>query len=562
MAGRWTTVALGVLGALGTGLLACSSADPSLPGPSGGAFPDATGGASGGQVGSGGLMGSSGGTAGSPQTSSWIEARVWRLRHEQYRNSVVALLGVEPDLTNFAPESGNGKYANFSSTAFVQVDLAANYYTAAKSISSALPASVLTSLTSCSLGPSCKDSFIAELGERAFRSPVPSEVMARLGALFELASGEADAESGFRAVLAAILNSPLFLYRKELGPEDGAEEAEPTLTGYQIAEFLSFSLLDAPPPAWLLELAKNSTLGEAQLESSVTRLLDESAFSEQLGHFLEEWLEVAHFSEVEKSEVFPGFAAAKPLMAQELTTFLAQSGNAERGLRNLLLDPVPSVAPELDDFYFSDPSAPASFERNGILGLGSVLASHAKTYLTSPTLRGKFVRSRLFCREITLPEGFTPPPISETEALGVAQSTRQLYEKHQESPICATCHELTDYIGYALEAYDGAGRVRTLDTTQGFEVPIDTSGPLLESDVDRLLTDDKSLSLALSESPTVKGCLARQAFRYFFGLEEQAGDVPAIASGQQRLLAQDQLKELTLGLLTTPTTTRRVRGEN
>lgn len=553
---------------LALGPLACSGGESPEPGAGAGGrgslstgSGDGVGGDSLAGIG-GNLTAGTGGESGSGAgaSSGLLPARVWRLSHEQYRKSVVDLVGIEPDLSNFSPESGNGKFTNFSSTAFVQVDLAANYYKVAQTIATDLSTSQLAALTNCPLMTGCRDEFIAELGAKAFRAPVPVEVKTRLTALFDLASAEVGTESAFRAVLTAILNSPLFLHRKEIGPESEPASPELNLTDHQLAEFLSFSLLGSPPPAWLRDAADAGSLSAGDLTPTLERLMAEPAFSTELGQFLTEWLEVSFFDQVEKSDVFPGFETARPLMLQELREFLAQSGSSERGLKNLLLDPVPPVSPALENFYGSDPSAPQSAERIGILGLGSVLASHAKSYLTSPTLRGKFVRARFLCREITLPEGFTPPPLSETEALGVAKSTRELYEQHQLQAVCATCHELTDPIGFALEAFDGAGRVRTLDTTQGFSVPVDTTATLVESDVDRPLLGAKDLSVALSESNTVKECLARQAFRFYFGQEELTKQEPAVMTAFERLRTEDKLGALAAALFSTKTTTLRTRG--
>jgi hypothetical protein len=540
-----------VLG-LAASLLGCSS------GPGDGAVlpPGATGGTG---FGTGG--GTSVGTGGASSTEpSGLEARAWRLTHEQYRKTVLDLVGVEPDLSNFVPEPGNGKFANFSSTAFVRVDLAANYYAVAEEIAETLSTVELAALTSCDLVSACQNAFITELGERAFRSAVPAEVAARLSAIFDLGAAEGGAEAGYRAVLTAVLNSPLFLYRKEIGPAEDTTSAALSLTQDQIAEFLAFSVLGGPPPASLRERVKSGGLTADALPTVVAGLVADPAFEEQLRAFLTEWLEVASFQTVEKSDVFPGFAAAQPLMQEELDAFFAQSGKPTAGLAGLLLDPVPSVSSALDAFYLSDPSAPDAGTRVGIIGLGAVLASHAKSYLTSPTLRGLFIRSRLFCQEISLPPNFTPPPLSETEVLGVAQSTRELYERHQSDAGCANCHRLMDNLGYALEAFDGAGRFRTLDTTQGASVALNTVTELTDSDVNRPLTSALDLSQALSESAEVKACFARQAFRFYFGQVESTAELAAITTGTSRLTSVDALGELLAGLLSTENTFERQRG--
>lgn len=488
-----------------------------------------------------------------------LPARTWRLTHEEYQASLKQLLGVDVDLSNFAPESGNGNFVNYSSTSFVRIDLASNYLSVAKEVAASLPRAQLAALTSCNLEAGCSQDFIRELARKAFRQPAPAGSEARYQTLIDTAVAGGDIEAGYRAVLAAMLNSPLFLYRKETG--SSADETSPsfTLTSHEIAEQLSFSLLGAPPPAWLSDLADTQDLSEAAaLQSVVTQLLAEPTAAGQLATFLTQWLEVHDFADVTKSDVFPGFAAAQPLMQDELAQFLSNKGGQQNTLNDLFLGEIPETSPALTRYYMSDDSAQEGSTRNGVLLLGAVLSDHAKSYLTSPTQRGTFIRRRFFCQEITLPQDFTPPPLSETESLNVARTTRELYERHQDDPVCATCHKLTDYVGYVLEGFDGGGRYRTIDTTQGYEDPVNVVTELTSSDVNRPLQSPDDLSQALSESAQVRQCMAQQAFRFYFGQSETSTQLAPIRAGSQSL-AGGTLGALLTGLFTTESTFRRVR---
>lgn len=490
-----------------------------------------------------------------------LPARTWRLTHAQYAASVEALVGVAPDLSYFAPELGNGMFVNYSSTNFVRVDLADNYFDTAKAVAQSLTQQQLAALTDCDLQEACVDSFIQSMARRAFRRPATAAEVAAYRALYDAGAGDGDPITGFRAVIQGLLNSPLFLYRTEIG--DAVDESANTfqLSDYEVASLLSYSLLGGPPSNDLLDAADAGQLtNPATLSTHVASLVNHPAASEQLRHFLSEWLEVHHFGDVEKFEdSFPGFAVVKDLMQQETAAFLAQSGTSASTLENLLLDEVPSVHASLDQFYFSDPSAPSSAERNGVLALGTVLAHHAKPYLTSPTLRGTFVRKRFFCQEITLPPGFTPPPLSETEAKKIATTTRELYERHQTDPSCSGCHRLTDNIGFVMESFDGAGRFRTVDVTQGAAQPIEPAAMLTDSDVNRPISSVAELSLALSQSELVTECLARQAYRFYFGQGEAARGLPPITSAHQSLQQSGQLAHMLTSLMSTESTYARVR---
>lgn len=496
-----------------------------------------------------------------PTAPAELPARTWRLTHEQYRLSIRELVGIDVDLSDFAPESGNGNYANFSSTAFVRVDLANNYFNVAKATARALTAQQLGALTTCAGLAACADQFIQELSARAFRRPATTDELARYRPVFEAGAASGDVLDGFRAVVQGLLNSPQFLYRTEFGDPAVEGSGAVTMTNHEVASLLSYSLLGGPPPPSLLEAASRGELTTPEgLRSQVNQLLATPAALDQLRSFLTEWLEVHHFSDVEKfEEVFPGFDQVKPQMEHELAQFLASHGTPRSTLTDLFLGPVPSVSSELDGFYFSDPSAPAQGVRVGVLGLGTVLSHHAKSYLTSPTLRGTFVRKRFFCQEITLPEGFTPPALLETERLNVATTTRELYERHQTDPSCAACHRLTDDIGFVLEGFDGAARFRTLDTTQGDSVPIDTTGQLTDSDVNRPLVSPNDLAEAMAESELVRECLARQAFRFYFGQGETSRGQPSIVEAHAAFRSGGDLGQLLVGLMSSPGTYARLR---
>ncbi len=493
-------------------------------------------------------------------------ARTWRLTHEQYQRTIAELFGVQVDLGNFAPETGNGKFVNFSSTSFVRQDLANNYFDAAKEVASKLDRTKLAALTSCALEVSCSSTFVTELGRRVFRRPVPTELVQRYMALIDTAAASSEpnaVEAGFRAVVTAMLNSPLFLYRTEIGAEGDVTSNVFELTDHELAAELSFSLQGGTPPEWLAALADAGELRDrSALREAVQRLLTEPAANIELARFLTEWLEVDDFEQTTKSaDVFPGFDAAKPQMVAELDAFLQARGQQGNTLSDLLTGAIPEVSPALTNFYYSDPSAPTdrrATSRAGVLGLGVVLSDHAKSYLTSPTLRGTFVRKRFFCQEITLPANFTPPPLSETEVLKSARTTRELYERHQADPTCAPCHDLTDNIGFVLEEFDGAGRVRTLDTTQGGAEPLDLAAQLTSSDVDRPLGSLADLSQALSESAQVRQCLAQQAFRFYFGQGETSTLLPPIVQGSAAVEGST-LGGLLEGLFTTESTHLRVR---
>jgi hypothetical protein len=79
---------------------------------------------------------------------------------------------------------------------------------------------------------------------------------------------------------------------------------------------------------------------------------------------------------------------------------------------------------------------------------------------TSPVLRGKWVMENIL--------GTPPPPplpnvptLAENEPGLEARSLRERLAQHRSNPVCATCHDVLDPLGLALENFDAVGRWRT-----------------------------------------------------------------------------------------------------
>ena len=116
---------------------------------------------------------------------------------------------------------------------------------------------------------------------------------------------------------------------------------------------------------------------------------------------------------------------------------------------------------------------PEDSHRGGILTMSAVLAVSSYPQRTSPVLRGKWVLENIL--------GTPPPPpppnvpaLKENEAGTAPQTLRERLEQHRANPVCATCHDRIDPLGFALENYDVLGRWRTSDAGK----PIDSAGQL------------------------------------------------------------------------------------
>ena len=159
--------------------------------------------------------------------------------------------------------------------------------------------------------------------------------------------------------------------------------------------------------------------------------------------------------------------------------------------------------------------------RAGILTHAGILASLAKSNQTDPIHRGKFVRERLLCQTVPAPPvnaNITPPAVTP------GSTTRERFSQHRADPACAGCHTLMDPIGLGFEHYDALGQWRDLDQN----LPIDSTGDVVGSDVSGPFDGAVALTQKLAESQQVKDCLVQTWFRFAHGrtvTEADAGNL-------------------------------------
>src|SRR5439155_13001234 len=96
------------------------------------------------------------------------------------------------------------------------------------------------------LDPACLGRFIQEFGLRAWRRPLDDSEVQRYQAL-GAQIGLADGWKAIQYVTAALLQSPHFLYRVELGEPDPEHPGWMRYTGYEMASRLSFLMRSSFP---------------------------------------------------------------------------------------------------------------------------------------------------------------------------------------------------------------------------------------------------------------------------------------------------------------------------
>lgn len=461
-----------------------------------------------------------------------------RITRFEYGRSVADLTGVDAATSlSLPPDEETLGFDDIATAYSVSALHAARYLDLAEQIAAALVADGgrLTAFAGCdptSGDPPCVDAFVTAFGRRAWRRPLLDEEKQALLALYADTSDPGPGD-GLSAVVAALLQSPQFLYRPEAS--DATAAAVEPLDGYALATRLAYLVTGAEPDETLLAAAESGNLDtETGLLAETDRLLATDRASDLFVHFASEWWELESVATLEKDRsLYRRWTDTTPAaLAEASRLFLADAWQGPATLSKLLTAPVTFANPELAADYGLPTPTGAGFQRfaldplrsAGMLTQGAFLAVHAKADQTSPVLRGKFVLAKLLC----MPPAPPPPSIVVSPpVVDPRLSTRERYAQHTIDPVCSSCHTVMDPIGFSFEHYDATGRWRDIDGGQ----PVDATGTLRGTDVDGALDGVPSLASRLARSTEVSTCAATQWFRYAFGRSEQtAGDTCTIAA--------------------------------
>ncbi|WP_164976167.1 DUF1592 domain-containing protein [Oleiharenicola lentus] len=332
---------------------------------------------------------------------------------------------------------------------------------------------------------------LAELLPRAFRRPAaPGEIESFVGLMESLLANGESFESALDGALQAILVSPHFLYRLELGPDATAPDRIRPVGDYALASRLSYFLWNSMPDDTLFALAAEGRLdNDDVLRAQVARLLaDPRAVAFKEG-FFRQWLDLRKLRtlSIDKAR-FPVFTEdLRADVEQETLLFIGSIIAENRSVQDLLRADHTFVNDALAELY-GLPLAEAekkekdrSFRRvsleglprRGLLTQPSILMLTSYPNRTSPTKRGNWILEAILGDEPPPPPA-NVPQLEEAVANSAALPLREQLELHRTNQTCASCHATMDPIGLGLENFDAIGRWRTTDAG----APINASGVL------------------------------------------------------------------------------------
>ncbi len=485
-----------------------------------------------------------------------------RLSRFEYDNTIEDLLGVRPDAEkSFAADTVVNGFDDNAKALRVTPLLGDQLYTSAEQLA-AQAVQKLDQLAPCAAkggDQSCAEQLIRGFGRRLFRRPPTDVEVARYLDLYALGSADGGFSAGVQLVLTALLQSPSFLYRTELGSQ--VQPGRYALSQYELATELSYTLTGSTPDDALLDAADKGELASPeQLDAQAARLIDSPRGHQQLERFVREWLGLDVLGSVPKdAQIFPEWTPEiRAAMASEVDHFVEHVAFEGDGtLAQLLTAKLAFVNPALASFYgVPMPASPGADgfgavpspdpQRSGVLALGGVLTTYARPDSSSPVVRGKLVRERLLCQPLQPPPPglvVQPPPVDPS------LTVRQRFAAHSVKEPCKSCHSLIDPIGYAFEHFDGVGRFRTQDGGH----PIDASGQIIDSvSTDSTFDGVPQLADVLAHSEEVTRCVALQWFRFAYGRSEDDALACELAQIQQSFVdSGGNLRDMVLAAIHT-----------
>ncbi|MFT7514974.1 MAG: hypothetical protein ACI9QL_004199, partial [Candidatus Omnitrophota bacterium] len=342
---------------------------------------------------------------------------------------------------------------------------------------------------------------IMRLAGRAFRQGSEDGLKPMLqDRLMDFFRAEDTFEAGIEAALSAILVSREFLFRVESDPAGLAPGTPYAISDHELASRLSFFLWSSIPDDALL--ACDLTTPDI-LEQQTRRMLADPRAMSLVQNFAHQWLYLRNLDSARPDgRLFPDFDDnLRQAFRRETEWHVERMIHQDRSVLDLLKTRETFLNERLAKHYgiphvygerFRRVQLDASTQRGGLLRQGSLLTVTSYATRTSPVLRGHWVLKNL----LGTPPPPPPPDVPDLEdhTISAELPMRERLAQHRANPACASCHDVMDPVGFALESFDATGRWRTTQNGQA----LDLTGGLPNGDT---FTGVAGLEAALIKHP-------------------------------------------------------------
>jgi len=413
-----------------------------------------------------------------------LYSRFLRLTNSQWENSVHDILKLsEP--TGQAQQflhsvSGTTDFDNNERVVIVNNDTWSDFQGAAEAVAAKVTATdqALQAVVATTDPPT----FIKTFGRRAFRRDLTPAEVTSYTAVYDQGATNTGSRSTFAKgaalVIAAMLQSPNFLYRMEMGDDHAP------LSGYEMAAKLSLWIRNTTPTDAMLDAAAKGSFDSADGAATQAKaMLEDTAAVASMRLMHDQLYKIALFDTITKDNVAGYSEGLKAEFTTAANSFFDYIFRENLGVRDILTTNVGFAGPVMAPLY----GVPVT--GTGVQQV--TLADRSGWYAQAPFLtlwainndpdsihRGVRINLDTLCLDIGPPSDVLP----SVPALKPNQTNRERYQGLTEG--CgAPCHNIyINPLGFAFEDFDGVGRHRTMDNGRA----IDTTGnyPFAEGNLD------------------------------------------------------------------------------
>jgi mono/diheme cytochrome c family protein len=420
----------------------------------------------------------------------------------------------------------------------------------------------------------CARTILSRIARQAFRRPITPDDTKVLMEFYQAGRKAGTFDDGIERGLQGILSDPEFVFRTEAPPARLRAGEAYRINDLELASRLAFFLWSATPDDQLITLASRGQLSNPKtLDAQVPRMLADPRSREFVENFAGQWLQLRNLpSAAPSTQLFPDFDDnLRQAFRVEAEMFFDSILREDRSALDLLTADYTFVNERLARHYgipnvygsrFRRVTLDAGLDdRRGLLGKGAVLLTTSNPDRTSPVLRGKWVLMNVL--GVVPPE---PPPdvpmLRQSDKMANGQpvpleiSMRERMTEHRSSPTCASCHQMMDPIGFALESFDAVGKARTHE----FGRPLDVSAQL--TDGAKFEGPGGLRQALLRYSPQFVNNLTEKLFVYALGRSVDYRDMPQIRAVVRNAAGTNyRMSSLILGIIKSPAFTMNLNEE-
>jgi hypothetical protein len=378
----------------------------------------------------------------------------------------------------------------------------------------------------------CARKIFGALARQAYRRPVSGADIAPLMTMYKEGRKLGTFDHGIEAGLEVVLSSPNFLFLREVDPPRSRPGTVRRITDVELASRLSLFLWSSIPDEELLSTAEKGQLSKpAVLQSQVSRMLADPKSKALTANFAGQWLHLRRLEAQKPDRVaYPDFdQRLRAAMLTETEMFFETVIRENRSALDFLDADYTFLNQRLAEHYgipgiygttFRKVSLDPKLRRGGLLGQASILTVTSYNNRTSVVMRGKWILENILAAP-------PPPPPPDIPALNDAKngkllSVREQMEMHRANPVCASCHNKMDPLGFSLENYDAVGAWRTSFAGK----PIDASAVL--PDGTKFDGPAGLQSILLSRKEQFVEALTERLMTYGLGRGVEYYDMPAV----------------------------------